>query len=376
MKKILSLLLIVTMLLALCACGEKEGKEGGGKLDNNDDANLVKIGDYEAIYKGSEIVKDSEGNDAIIISFDFTNKGKEAQSFEWAYYYSVFQEGIGLDYAVIWVSEDSYDTLDESMRTEVQPGKTVEVQMTYKLRSLTAPVELEFTDLLDKEKDTLSIDLSTAKWNNTEVDPTEDPATETPTEDPTTEAPATEDPTTEAPAVDADWWLGDWYGTWMIVNGTGEYADLVDGIWDCCAFINPTGDGRYLLSIWDEDYNDYNSNCLAECYLELRTEFAYGERGAMQSTDDEANFFWTAPLTADSWYIDPALLDYNDTFTIYCDLVDENGDTCEYMLTLCKWGSEWDDNAGARPYYYDSYFMPLMQEGAELPTVFTPEATD
>ena len=119
MKKILSLLLIAAMLLALCACGEKEDKKSGGKLDNNDDANLVKIGDYEAVYKGSEIVKDSDGNDAIIISFDFTNKGKEAQSFEWAYYYGVFQDCIGLDYAVIWVSEDSYDTLDESMRTEV-----------------------------------------------------------------------------------------------------------------------------------------------------------------------------------------------------------------------------------------------------------------
>lgn len=369
MKKILALLLVAAMLFSLCACGEKEDKESGGKLDN-DKADLIKIGDYEAIYKGSEIVKDSEDEDAIVIRFDYTNKSKEAQSFEWAFYYKVFQDGIGLDFAVVWVSEDSYDTLDDSMSTEVQPGKSLEVCMTYKLRDLSSPVEMEFTDLFNEEKDTLSIDLSTATWNNTPAE------TEPTTEEPTTEEPTEADTTSEANSeLSADWWLGDWYGTWTIVNGTGVYADYAGTYWDCCGFINATGEGTYFLSIWDEDYNDYNSNCLAETELEFKTEFAYGEHGAMQTTDNENNYFWTAGLTAESWYIDPDLLGYNDTFVIYSSLTDENGESCEYMLTFCKWGSEWDDTCGERPAYYDSYFIPLMQSGAELPTVFEPDGS-
>ncbi|MBR6825745.1 MAG: hypothetical protein IKM59_04275, partial [Oscillospiraceae bacterium] len=71
---------------------------------------------------------------------------------------------------------------------------------------------------------------------------------------------------------------------------------------------------------------------------------------------------------------DPAILDYQDTFAFYGTAEDENGDTYEYMVTMCKWGCEWDDNAGQRPEYYDSYFLPLMNNGEELPAVFTPSA--
>jgi len=346
------MILAITMLLTLGACGEKE-KESAPD-------NILKIGKCEALYKGSEIVKDSDGEDAIVINFDFTNNGDDVKSFEWAYYYNVFQEGVGLQYAVVWVSEDSYDTRDESMSTEVQPGNTIPVSMTYKLNSLTAPVEIEVTDLLQEEKDILSIDLTTATWNNSDSADT-------------TEAPETDAPETEITGdIDADWWLGDWYGVWTVVNGTGEYEDLAMGTWDCCGYINKTDDGDYFLSIWDEDYNDYNNNCLAETALTLKTEYAYGEHGAMQTTDDGGNYFWTGSLDSTSWYIDPALLDYKDTFVVYSELTDENGDTCEYMITLCKWGCDWDESAGAYPEYYDSYFLPLMQEGAELPAVFEP----
>ncbi len=363
MKKLFAMLLVLAMLLTLAACGEKEKET---KEDN-----ILKIGKYEAVYTGSEIVKNSNDEDVIVINFDFTNNSDEAKSFEWAYYYNVFQEGIGLSYAAIFVSEDSYDTLDESMRTDVQPGKTIPVSMTYKLNSLTAPVEIEVTDLLDEEKDTLTIDPATAvRKDNASVDTTEEPETDAPE----TEAPETGELDTEANngEITADWWLGDWYGTWSVVNGTGEYEDIAGGTWDCCAYINATEDGNYYLSIWDEDYNDYDNNCLAETELEFKTEFAFGERGAMQTTDYEGNYFWTGSLDSSSWYIDPDMLSYKDTFTVYADLTDENGDTCEYMITLCKFGCEWDETAGAYPEYYESYFLPLMNEGVALPAVFEP----
>lgn len=154
MKKLLAILLAAMMLLSFAACG------GGGEKD---DPNLLKIGDYEALYTGCEIVKDYDGDDTVVINFTFTNKSDEAQSFEWAYYYEVKQGGEDLDYAVVFVSEDSFDTLDDGMIEDVEPGQSKDIKMTYKLKDLTTDVVVEVSDLYDKEKDSVTIDLSTAK---------------------------------------------------------------------------------------------------------------------------------------------------------------------------------------------------------------------
>ena len=154
MKKLLAILLSAAILLSFAACGD------GGKKD---DPNLLKIGDYEALYTGCEIVKDYDGDDTVVINFTFTNNSKEAQSFEWAYYYEVKQGDEELDYAVVFVSEDSYDTLDDSMLEDVEPGQSKDIQMTYKLKDLTTNVVVEVSDLYEEETDSVTIDLSTAK---------------------------------------------------------------------------------------------------------------------------------------------------------------------------------------------------------------------
>lgn len=154
MKKLLAILLSAAILLSFAACGD------GGKKD---DPNLLKIGDYEALYTGCEIVKDYDGDDTVVINFTFTNNSKEAQSFEWAYYYEVKQGDEELDYAVVFVSEDSYDTLDDGMLEDVAPGQSKDIQMTYKLKDLTTNVVVEVSDLYDEETDSVTIDLSTAK---------------------------------------------------------------------------------------------------------------------------------------------------------------------------------------------------------------------
>lgn len=68
--KTLCLLLAALMLLSsLTACGK----------DKEKDSNLIKLGDYELLYKGACIMEDSDGNDAIVLSLDFTNNSKENQ---------------------------------------------------------------------------------------------------------------------------------------------------------------------------------------------------------------------------------------------------------------------------------------------------------
>ena len=73
--KLLCLLLAMPMLLSsLTACGKDKAK----------DSNLIKLGDYELLYKGACIMEDSDGNDAIVLTLDFTNNGKENASYLWS----------------------------------------------------------------------------------------------------------------------------------------------------------------------------------------------------------------------------------------------------------------------------------------------------
>ena len=363
MKKLFAMILVLVMLLTLVACGGKEeSKKGEEKNDEKKENGVITIGDYTATFLGAELMKDSYGADVLAVHLNYANNSKEATKFDWAFYYNAKQGDEELQYAVVWVSEDSYDTLADGLQEDVAPGENKDVTMTYELKDLTTPVTIKLFDL-EGRSGTYEIDLTKLSPATEAADPVE------------TEPAETDEPTEETePAVgeiSADWWLGDWYGTWTVVNGTGDYEQYAGESWDCCGYINSNGENDFFLSIWDEDYNDYNNDCLAETQLVLRTEYAYGEHGAMQTTDDENNYFWTSTLNSNSWYIDPGLLDYNHTFTIYSEITDENG-TCEYMITLCKWGTEWDENAGAYPEYYDTYFLPLMKEAVELPPVFEP----
>ena len=165
-KKIISLLLAAVLVLSFAACGEKAPP---------DDPNTLVIGTNTAEYKGCRMALDSEGNDAIIIDFTYHNGGEEAESFEWAYYYTVMQGDTEMEYAVVWVSEDSFDTLDESIRVDVAPGESKDVSLTYKLVDKTTPIIFSVSDLFDEEHDSITIDPATAVAMPQESE-TEEPA--------------------------------------------------------------------------------------------------------------------------------------------------------------------------------------------------------
>ena len=63
------------LLSSLTACGKDKSEET---------RNLIKLGDYELLYKGACIMEDSDGNDAIVLTLDFTNNGKENASYLWS----------------------------------------------------------------------------------------------------------------------------------------------------------------------------------------------------------------------------------------------------------------------------------------------------
>lgn len=127
--KLLCLLLAVLMLFSLTACGKEKTA----------DSNLIKLGDYELLYKGACIMEDSDGNDAIVLTLDFTNNGKENASYLWSVNETLMQNGVELEAATVFADYDTFETVIEGQFTDVAPGATVEVRTAYLLR--TRPVQ-------------------------------------------------------------------------------------------------------------------------------------------------------------------------------------------------------------------------------------------
>ena len=173
-----------------------------------------------------------------------------------------------------------------------------------------------------------------------------------------------------------DWWAGGWYGWWMVFDGDGFYADLINEAWDCCAYIEPfigsdSGVDEFLISIWDEDYNDYYENCISEAVLKFSPTAGGGDLGAMVSTD-KGGYFWAGEVAQGDWLIDPDDAGYDNMIIIEGSYVDEDGEYLEYGIVLTKWGQEWNPDATYEPDYYYDYFLPLIEDGAEIPLTLEP----
>lgn len=178
-KRIAVLVCALAMCVAVIGCaggnanGKNEANQSSGapaansaKSDSgakaSGDAGQISINGYEATYKGAEITEDADGKPALVCNFTFANNGKEAESFNWAFTETGYQQGVELDYAVVWKDENSYDTVDENASTKIQPGKTIDVSIAHKLSSTSDPVTLEFEDFWTDYKKTIEVDVANA----------------------------------------------------------------------------------------------------------------------------------------------------------------------------------------------------------------------
>ena len=66
---------------------------------------------------------DSDGNDALAITLDFTNNSKDNASYLWSVSETAMQNGVELEIATVFTGPDSYDTAIESGYLEAGPGK-------------------------------------------------------------------------------------------------------------------------------------------------------------------------------------------------------------------------------------------------------------
>ena len=339
--RILSALLAVLMLLGLAACGKAEPS----------DPNRIKIGSYELFYKGAKIMTDYDGNDAIVVTLDYTNNSKEANAYLWSFVETVKQNGTELTDATIFLSEDSFDTVTDSQFSEVAAGETLEVQLAYVLADLTSEVELQWEELLGTKSGKLTIDPTTLTREEPEAAAqSEDPADVDITD-------------TAAPAGDAllDWWNGDWYGWWTMYGCYGYYEGMDGMAWDVCGTVDIGEDYMGTITLWDEDYTRDNAMVNADVSL---SEAGTGEYGTVTS---EGGYFTDIPLEHADWIVDPGLSDYEDL--IWITGFYENGeDEFTYEIYLRPWGASWDDlSEDVQPLYYFDWYLPLIEAGAAMP---------
>ena len=342
--RILSLLLAVLMLLSLSACGKEEAA----------DPNLLKIGPYELRYKSAKIMQDYDGNDAIVLTLDYTNNSKETTTYLWSFIETATQNGTELESATIFLSEDSFDTVTDSQFTEVAPGETLEVQTAYVLADTTGEVEVASEELFGSKSGKFTIDPATLSRETTDSGSAE---------------PSPDDGTAAADisAAEGDplleWWNGDWYGWWTMYDCSESYEDLDGMWWDAGAVVDISEDKTGTILIWDEDYP--KDSPMSEVSVTLNEE-GTGEYGTLISED---GYFTDQYVEHADWIIDPGLVNYPDMICI--EGYYENGeDSFYYDIYLRPWGTYWDDMAEEdRPYYYDSWYLPLIEAGEPMPDV-------
>nr|DAI29862.1 MAG TPA: protein of unknown function (DUF5067) [Bacteriophage sp.] len=107
-------------------------------------SNSGTLGNYVVKFNGFSLSKDRDGNDAIIINYDFTNNSADPAAALWALDLTSFQGGVALEpaYSVEGCNSDPYYT------TEVKDGATISLQSAFLLRDLSTPVEVEASELI------------------------------------------------------------------------------------------------------------------------------------------------------------------------------------------------------------------------------------
>ena len=342
--KLLCLLLAALMLLSsLTACGKDKAK----------DSNLIKLGDYELLYKGACIMEDSDGNDAIVLTLDFTNNGKENASYLWSVNETLMQNGTELEVATIFQDYDSFDTVVDSQFTDVAPGTTLEVQTAFVLNDTTSEIKATFEELLGSKKGTITIDPTTLS-RETAAD---------------TEPGASLPAATTGDAL-LDWWNGAWYGWWKMTGCSGSYESMEGQWWDVCGEIAIGADYTGTITLWDEDYTRADPMALASVSL---NEAGTGEHGTVMS---EGGWFTDTALAHADWIVDPGLLDYDDLIWIDGDY--ENGDDAfHYDIYLRPWGLYWEDmDESGYPYCYTDWYLPLIDAGMPMPDAIGEEPSN
>ncbi|RHR11038.1 DUF5067 domain-containing protein [Pseudoflavonifractor sp. AF19-9AC] len=344
--KLLCLFLAVLMLLSLTACGK------GGK-EEPEDPNLLTVGEFELRYKGASIMTDYEGNDALVLTLDFTNNSKETTDYFWAIYETAMHNDTELDMAIVYLNEETLESVDDSQYQNVDPGATVEIQTAFELDDTTGEVEVIFEEMTGSKNDSITIDLSTVSRESAGSGASNLTGGN--------KGDGSGGAAVSGGGQPREWWNGDWYGWWVMTGCWGYYEDMEGDWWDICGTIDIGEDGMGTVTLWDEDYTKSEPMVSASVSLD---EAGTSEFGTMMS---EGGWFTDIALEHADWIVDPGLVDYPDMIHI-SGYYESGDDAYSYDIYLRPWGTYWDDVIEEDlPYYYYDWYLPLMESGESMP---------
>lgn len=148
---ILLIVIAVIVIIAAVASGGKgsdtgnqpSGSNSGAVVNNGGDSNL---GKSKVEIKSCTLTKDFEGSPAAVVTFSYTNNGKEAQAFDIAFITHAYQNGIEAE-KCYFLQDESYENTNNQSK-EIKPGVTIDVKVAYKLNDTKSPVEVEVGQFL------------------------------------------------------------------------------------------------------------------------------------------------------------------------------------------------------------------------------------
>lgn len=171
--KLLALTAALALVITAAGCGQKDNKTDGGKNEQNvqdvsdnyaegasENVDMKKVDGTDASAQNSDNdsatleesavsiedakVVDADGKKVIIVSYKFTNKSDNAESFTSIMKSDAFQDGMSISHSLINSEIEGFDS--NSTAERIDPGKTITVQEAYTLANETSPVEVRVSE--------------------------------------------------------------------------------------------------------------------------------------------------------------------------------------------------------------------------------------
>lgn len=156
----------------------------------------------------------------------------------------------------------------------------------------------------------------------------------------------------------------DWYGWWKMDRCKGDWAHMYGYYWDCCAVMDELGDGALNMLLWDEDMP--RGNCLSEARLER-------SGGVLQCAGGS---FLDRELNSTDWKLSETEDACGRLLTIEGEYEAVGKGGFHYVIYLRPWGCRWPGSADEQPYYYESWYLPLVDAGMPMPDVIGNKTTE
>lgn len=149
MKKLLTFILMITLVLCLAACGDQQTQEQGDKkTETTVDKTKKSDSKYVVELKDAQLLTNYEGEKVFAVFYTFTNNSEDTISATAALHVQGFQDGVQLSSG--YLAENDYPAekaacVDAEWK-DVRPGATIECCQGFILDS-TSEVEVEVTEL-------------------------------------------------------------------------------------------------------------------------------------------------------------------------------------------------------------------------------------